>query len=654
VNRAQYRPDIDGLRAVAVVPVMLFHADISLFSGGYIGVDVFFVISGYLITSLLLRDMGKSTFSIVSFWERRIRRLFPALVALLVVLTCAAIATLLPNDLRRLSDSLISTASATSNVLFWLKSGYFEKAAEQHPLLHTWSLAVEEQFYLLFPWLLLFLVRRRLPIARALALLAGLSLAICVASTLRSPSAAFYLPHARAWELLTGALLACPSRWVGTITQGFRNAIGAIGLLGLALAFVLFDRSTAFPGIAAAAPVLATGALLVAGSGQGSLVSRLLSLAPLNWVGRISYSLYLWHWPILVFGRYLRIGPPPVGFVVLELSLSVALAAASYYLVERPIRAATVLRSRRATFLAAAGSVGLLIGVGTLLRVLGGLPQRFDHDVVRLAEGEDDVDPRREKCMGTPPNRMVLGNLCRLGSNSNAPEFLVWGDSHAMAIAEAVSIAAIGGGRGGVVASSGTCPPILGVEFDSTNPAVQSCADRNRSVVRMLENSSIKTVFLVASWISEMEGRTSPVGTMIDAETGYSSPNSNSKVLALGIERTVSTVSGQGKRVIFVHAVPGAKAIVPSSAARARAWGREVPLEYSREEYERRVAPLEELTTRLSSRFGMGMIRPGEALCGSGMCRAVEGDAALYSDSHHLTLSGARLLSPLFDPAFGG
>jgi peptidoglycan/LPS O-acetylase OafA/YrhL len=322
----QHRSDIDGLRAAAVIPVLLYHADVAPFSGGYIGVDVFFVISGYLITSLIIEDHNDGRFSILRFYERRMRRIFPALFT--VMFFCLAVGFLLfmPADFRRLGATVAATTLFSSNFLFVRQGGYFDSGTELKPLLHTWSLAVEEQYYILFPLFMaamLLLARRAL--FRTIVVLAGLSFVWSLVQLAYDPIPAFYLPFGRAWELLVGAMLAI--RPPSTSPRWLAEAFAALGLGAILWSAMTYPADASFPGVKALVPCL--GAALVIGSGteHKTLVARLLSLRIPVFVGLISYSLYLWHLPLIVMSKYYLMrgltGPETALVLLCSLALAV-------------------------------------------------------------------------------------------------------------------------------------------------------------------------------------------------------------------------------------------------------------------------------------------------------------------------------------------
>lgn len=331
-----YRADIDGLRAVAVLLVIGYHLEIARFHGGFVGVDVFFVISGFLISSVILAQISTSTFSIVSFYERRIRRIFPALIVMMFITSVLAYRYFLPTELQDFAKSLLAATFSLSNFYFWRHSGYFDAPAAMKPLLHTWSLGVEEQFYIVFP-LFLVLVRRLFPnrLRQAVVVIALVSFAISAVGAFKDPVSTFYLAHTRAWELLLGTILSL--KLLPEISRPLlRNLAAALGLVLIVAAGYYYRTITPFPGIAALAPCLGAALIIAAGQSGTSLVGRALSLKPMVFIGLISYSLYLWHWGVLSLSRW------SIGIhwwsVPFQAACMFLLAAMSYRFIETPLR----------------------------------------------------------------------------------------------------------------------------------------------------------------------------------------------------------------------------------------------------------------------------------------------------------------------------
>ncbi len=438
--RVRYRSDIDGLRAVAVVPVVIFHVAQSFLRGGYVGVDIFFVISGYLISAYVFAELDAGRFSLARFYERRIRRILPAYFAVLVFVTAVVLVKFLPTEAASYGRSLAAAVASATNVYFWETTGYFALAAEEMPLLHTWSLAVEEQFYLVFPLLMILLHRhaRRWTVP-AIGVLLALSLALSIPGASLYPSATFYLLPTRAWELLLGSVLAAgilpPPR-----AQGLRDALGALGLVLIAAAMVLYTAETPFPGLAALPPCLGAALILYAGQGGPYLVGRLLSLPPLVFVGLISYSLYLWHWPLLAFQRtdlLLTTSESKLVARAAVLAAAFACATLSWWLIERPTRDRARMPSRvllPVIGVAAAGCTGFAIA----LTAMQGFPARYAPETVALGRylDYDPVAPFREGRCFLPDGASFASfdpAACAPDAPGRRTELLI-GDSHAAAL----------------------------------------------------------------------------------------------------------------------------------------------------------------------------------------------------------------------------
>lgn len=364
-RKVQYRPEIDGLRAVAVLPVILFHAGFQTFSGGFVGVDVFFVISGYLITTIILHELDQGSFTIAGFYERRARRILPAL--LLVVFACIPFAwfVLYPRHFTEFAQSLVAVATFSSNVFFWKQQNYFGTAAELKPLLHTWSLAVEEQFYILFPLALLAFRRLWKPhLLPLLFVLLVLGLALSHWASYSKPSAAFFFLPTRGWELLVGAVVAAYLlNFEPKVAPPLRQVLGATGLLMILAAVLMYDKSTPFPGGYALLPTLGAALVILFGT-QGTLAFRVLCAKPMVVIGLISYSAYLWHQPLLAFDRHADMGMP-----ILMVALSLILAFLSWKYVELPFRGKSPALNlgRKGTLMASCALLVLLAATGAAL-----------------------------------------------------------------------------------------------------------------------------------------------------------------------------------------------------------------------------------------------------------------------------------------------
>lgn len=424
-----YRRDIDGLRALAVLPILFNHVGVKGFGGGYVGVDIFFVISGFLISGILARDIVASDFSIAAFYRRRVLRIFPALFAMLAVVSILCLPVLMPGEMLRFGKSVIGATFFSSNFVFYGEAGYFDTASHSKPLLHTWSLGIEEQFYILWPWLMLLAARKgRRAMIGAMAATALLSFAYALWQVPRDMEGAFYLLPARAWELALGGLVALlPAR---QISRWLREALTLLGGALIAYAILRFFPPIAFPGATALVPCI--GAALLIRFAPGTLAGRMLSLGPVVMIGQISYSLYLWHWPVIVLseiGLFLR--PTPV-VMAGQVIASVLLAIASWRWIEQPFRHMQGM-SDRAVLGRAAATMGVALGIGLVLLSGQGLAGRFTPQEQRLAAYADrdyEAGFRRGSCFIISAEDAFDRDRCMVAARGR-PSVLLVGDSMA-------------------------------------------------------------------------------------------------------------------------------------------------------------------------------------------------------------------------------
>lgn len=656
-NRAEaaashYRPDIDGLRAMAVLPVVFYHFGVPPFTGGYVGVDVFFVISGFLITSLIRDETAHGKFSFASFYERRIRRIFPALVAMLLASVAAGLVLLLPDDLIRFGASLTATSVFGSNFRFWHEAGYFDIAAELKPLLHTWSLAVEEQFYLLFP-LVLFLLRRasRKIVLAAIAVLLVLSLGDSIWAVRHSPVAAFYLLPSRLWELMVGAILAIGA-WQAP-KRPWNELSVAAGLILIAVAIFGYDAATPFPGLTALPPCLGAALVIQGGSGGTAALSRVLGWRGLVWVGLISYSLYLWHWPVLIFARQWVVGEPGVPLKIVLLAISVILAVLSWRYVERPFRGRRSPVARRTLFAGAAASILALALFGAVPKWTHGLPQRYPAEVRTIFA--EIANPGFKGCTGHTLDRIRQGKLCRLGDkNAGSPRFLLWGDLHAGAVAGAANSVALRHHVAGQLATEAACPPLLGVTPYNGGRADKSCPQVNDEIAKIAADPAIETVVLAGRWALNAEGSGSrgelhAPRLLVDSETPTPSLANNQAVFERGLRRTVAALVAAKKKIVVVAGIPEIGADVPEMLTKIELRGLSRDIRPSLDDYRARQKFVLGVLDRLVKDFRVTVIHPDTILCASGKCAVEIGGRPLYRDSQHLTEFGAAQLVPMFE-----
>lgn len=464
-TRIRYRPDLDGLRAIAVLAVVGYHLRFAAVPGGFAGVDVFFVLSGYLICSILLSDLKRDRFSLREFYVRRIRRILPALLTVLLATFTLGLFVTMPSELNDLAESIMAAALSASNIFFGFHSSYFDITAYSRPALQTWSLGVEEQFYLVFPlllWLLYKWVPRRLTVA--FALLAVASLVSSTYGAIHAQTVSFFMPYTRAYELLIGVLLAQPSLpRVSSLL--LRNLVALLGLACTVTAMVAFSQATPFPGYAALLPCLGSALLIYSGPAaqegpvRNTMVARLLSIKPLVFIGLISYSLYLWHWPLISFqsmgalwsdalllhinhilrsglpGRLLPAMTDPTLVInrTFLIGLSLILATLTWLFVERPFREGRLRLKGAHAFWFAAGAAALPAALGICTLATHGFPKRFPPAAYHVsAYTGEPRDYREGTCMVTRASQFNP-SVC-LHEDTNRPNWLLVGDSHAAAM----------------------------------------------------------------------------------------------------------------------------------------------------------------------------------------------------------------------------
>lgn len=653
----KYRADIDGLRAIAVLPVVLYHAGVPGITGGFLGVDVFFVISGFLITSIVATEISENRFSLLSFYERRARRILPALTVVVLATFAVGWFFLLPNEYRDLGRSALATALFLSNVYFTLTLDYFAPAAEFAPLLHTWSLAVEEQFYLFYPPMLalLFAWRGLKAALWAVVGLSVLSLAAAVVMLPVKPDWVFYLIFFRVWELGVGALLAL-SLLPAPRHLLLREVIGVVGLLGILVPVFLYDANTPFPGLAAVPPVFGAAAIIYVGAnGLGSIINKILAHRPFVWIGLISYSLYLWHWPILAF---LRIGRAevslPLTVSLAAVAVSVLISWVSYRFIEHPFRAKPPYGfTRSAIFSLSGATLFVMVMIGGLLHFTNGLPARLAPEIVSIAAVSEDRNPDIAACF----KKLPKDGLCSVGvpaADGEPIDFLFWGDSHAQAMRYGLDIAAQAAGQSGLFVGSSACPPIAQIR---RSPEKHSCTEITHSVRTFLEErTDIPLVVLAARWALSVEGSRyrKEAGAPVSLEWSGdmdAQPDKldNASLVEAGLMAAVKELLASGREVIILGQIPEVGFHVPNALAREKmpGWFSEVP-KLTKADFETRATTTEEILLRVAATHsGVRYLRLSDLFCVDGNCSLKDEEGLpLYVDDDHISRGTAERLLP--------
>lgn len=491
-SHKDYRADIDGLRAVAACSIVLFHAFPQALRGGFVGVDVFFVISGYLIGKIILSGVATNTLSFADFYARRIKRIFPALLIVLAACYAFGWVTLLPGDYKELGKHVASGAGFVSNFALWSEAGYFDAAAETKPLLHLWSLGIEEQFYIFWPLLLWLCGRFRINALIPIAAVCIASFALNVLTIHSHPTAAFYSPLSRIWELLIGTLLAYQHLNNRSILPSQSTAKSVLGALLIIAPIALLPQSVAFPGWWALLPTVGTYLMIDAGP-QAWLNRRMLATKVFVWFGAISFPLYLWHWPLLSFARIVEHGKPSMATRGAAVVASVVLAWVTYRLVERPIRFGKNSRLKVASLCTLAMTAG---GVGYISYALDGLAFRFPREVQRIADFKYDfkTDARVGKCWlsAEQPYDGFDQGCIPVPPNDGSKSVVVWGDSHAARLYPGIE-ASLGTRYAVSQLTRDSCPPIV-------NFGYAVCQKSNEHVIAEIRRLHPKTVVMFGVW----------------------------------------------------------------------------------------------------------------------------------------------------------
>ncbi|PKN12239.1 MAG: hypothetical protein CVU69_08595 [Deltaproteobacteria bacterium HGW-Deltaproteobacteria-4] len=658
----KYRADVDGLRAVAVLVVLFFHAGYSGFDGGFVGVDVFFVISGFLITSLILKELDNKCFSIIQFYERRFRRILPAMFVTTVLTAIIAWFILLPPDFVSFGKSAAALAGFSSNVYFWKQtSGYFGEAAELMPLLHTWSLAVEEQFYIFFP-LILVLFFKFFPrhLGRLILILTIVSLSLRIWSE-NYPETAFYMLHTRGWELMLGALLSVGKRTTATARHSshlLQEIAGIGGMVAIFAAVILYDVEaivTLLPlsNTLTAQFLASTGAFFViwgntAGGGRTTLTGKLLSLKPCVAVGLISYSLYLWHWPALVFAKYLtadeKLG---LSTATLMLLLSVAGAILTYLFVEQPFRRRQIFTERQPLFIASFAQLLILAVIGAGIAYgAKGAPSRFPDSAIAYLNTSENIihNPGFELSEGKIGKRQIQG----IGKSSNGvPDFLLWGDSHADMLVPVLDELAKAYGLTGWYTAYASNPPLLGTYVYKKNKRSDVRKEFNDAMFRLVIEKQIKTVILSAFWAKYSTDREDG-GYILSRNTAE-----RNHIFEESLVDTINFFRDNGVDLWIIKDVPSYSYNVSHALAKNAIYGNINKVSQPLTEHNQRM----ELMNRLlkeARHDGLYFPDPAEVLCKSGACITRLEGKSLYIDGNHLSRPGVMLLRDLLTPLFLG
>ena len=624
-----FHQDIQGLRGISILSLILYHAWPRLVPGGFVGVDIFFAISGFVITNTIFHDYSTGAFSITNFYRRRIRRIFPALYTMFGFTFCISWFVLTPDEYKQLGKTALSSVFFSSNIEFLKLVGYFESQARLMSMLHTRSLSVEEQFYLLYP-ILIILTHRYFPrsLRPALILVALSSIALSAWTLREHPSATFYLAPPRAFELLFGAIVACPGSRV-TFSQRTRNGLSILGSTFIIIALAGYNQRTPFPGPAAILPCLGATLIILAGTGNGgaSLAGRAISIKPLTLLGNLSYSLYLWHWPIFALARQYVGGELDNLMTFACLGAAFIASMVSLRFIEEPFLDQRLVKTpllRMGLCAMACTSLLCLVVVKT-----NGLPGRFSTTSNAIFAASGDYNSRRLDCHGQEKNLIPYDRNCTFGSKYAPPDVAVWGDSHGTELVVAVGEQLGREGRSAMEITYSGCPPATG--FDPV-PGSHCAVHNSETLQRLIDDKRIHTVILTANY------------------TVYGKEKLD--FLFVGYRHVVDSLRTNCKRVIIVYPVPTYSFDPPSELGKRNQAGLSlVDVGIERQDFLKENERVIDFLNSLYVSGGVDRVIPEEELCDLNHCRVYDKkNGVLYYDSAHLSDTGARLIASRMPP----
>ena len=643
----KYRAEIDGLRALAVLPVILFHAGFEWFSGGFVGVDVFFVISGYLITTIIISEMAEGKFSIVNFYERRARRILPALFFVMAACLPFAWLWLAPNDLKDFGQSLVAVSTFSSNILFWFESGYFDTAAELKPLLHTWSLAVEEQYYILFPIFLM--LTWRLDIKWVLILLSVvflLSLGVAQWGAYYKPSATFFLLPTRGWELLVGVFAAFYLKHNTHLKSHIVNQ--ALSLLGFGMiiySIIAFDETTPFPSLYALVPTIGTGLLILCAVPK-TYVHKLLSLKFIVGIGLISYSAYLWHQPLLAFARHRLLGEVSELILIALCLISLVMAWFSWKFVEAPFRNRKTL-TRKKVFLFSIVCMVLFSSLGISMHLKNGYEDRvnFSEELANSFRR-----PSLENCFNTPFNHSAEEWGCILGRSEGEINIIFFGDSHSLSLKTLIDQKTKEKDVKVFYTGSSGCLPFLGIYPKRNDQYENNCNLLNERIFELAKSNDVDGIILSARWSYYTYGDYGFNGGVLisNSPEGPFSLQHSIDTFTSALEDTVNNYNSIDVPIHLITQPPHQK-YPPQSVyfLSAKGMGSVESLSVRRSDFDR----LNEIPINAFYKYEskINIYNITDLFCDEYVCLIGERDRSFYFDDDHLGTYGALKLEKVIE-----
>ena len=656
-----YRPDIDGLRAIAVLTVIAFHFNSQWLPGGFIGVDVFFVISGYIITRIIYAEMQQDRFYFSNFYIKRIKRILPLFYLVSIVMLLFSWLILTPDDLVGLADSIRYASVFIANVYFEKNSGYFAPAAETLPLLHMWSLSVEEQFYFVWPLLLFLSIKYLSPGYRKSYFLLSLLILVGVSeyAARGAEASAYYLIQNRGSELLIGALLSMTLYDKKEMLFAHQSALALAGVLGaliLAVMFVGLDESAVFPGLNAALVSVATAAVILNGELRKGLLYRLLSSRGLALIGRLSFSLYLWHWPVLTLYRYYFNGINATGYAICAV-LTFLLAYCSWQYFEKPLRYLNI-QKRWVLLGYFVLPVIVLVMVAKDIKRHQGYDERMPEQARHLYEisraSYDNVTKDVSADSRYQPFQLLpIGDERLLPKK---PEALLWGDSHAGHFRPFVEELGLENEFYSLYGGAGGCPPFIGVDLIKHGLPEVECTDTNNRLFEVIRDSEVKVVFLAGRWAmytetTRSEGEKGSRVFLGDSSDYSESIENSRRAFRKGMEATIQQLIANNKRPILFEQVPSYP-FLPSNCLVKKAtysWMKEENCNIEQGNVMKRQAYSNIVIAEMEDKYPqLTVIRVNELICRGRQCLSELDAIPIYRDNDHLNIEGSRKLFELY------
>lgn len=649
-----YRKEIDGLRALAIIPVILYHAGLQGFSGGYVGVDVFFVISGFLITSIILSEIQAGKFSLIGFYERRARRILPALFLVLLVCLPFAWFWLQPRALESFSKSLVAVTLFISNIFFWKHGGYFDIESELNPLLHTWSLAVEEQYYVLFPIFLVLAWRLSKRWVVGLLLLGVItSLSLAYKLSLTFSTTAFYLLPGRGWELLVGALTAfflfSKNESLNTNKPLTHQLMAAVGLLLIIYSVIFFNKETPFPSLYTLIPTIGA-ALIIMFASQHTLIGKLLGTRALVGVGLISYSAYLWHQPLFSFAKHHSIEAPSQSLLIALSIAALVLAYFSWKYVETPFRNKNRVTRKQMVIFAVLGSI-FFIAIGIIGSVKSGFPNR--HHIPTALLHSFAISQKANACFEKSGIHTIDDWVCNIGAKQpNPSSFMVFGDSHSRSLFDAFDEAGTISNQRGYFTGAYNCPPLIGIYVLRRGQSENDCHALNTRVYEYVKANKIAKVFLVSRWSFYTDGGydgADATWISLDKDSRRSKEISRAAFQA-GLKATVDAYANLGTQLYVVAQIPQQKIQLQETyynlyADDEKKVGQQIEqLSVSKTEHEQLQTYANSLFKKYEHDGKLKLLNFDELFCAKEKCRIGTATKSYYYDNNHLSTEGGRLV----------